>query len=84
MFLPARTPYERQTLVEHVKDRVRLKGQVQVLMHDHRWMVRMADAAETAPCAACGIASDSTCCSTAGSGQVFCVTCALGDHPQAA
>jgi hypothetical protein len=84
MFLPARTPYERQTLVEHVKDRVRLKGQIQVLMHDHRWTVRMSNGAGPPPCAACGIASDSTCCSIAGSSEVYCVSCAFGDHPQAA
>jgi len=84
MFLPARTPYERQTLVEHVKDRVRCKGEVQVLTHDHRWMVRMNHDSTRIICMACGVASDSTCCSGSDVLDVYCVSCALGEHPQAA
>jgi hypothetical protein len=78
MFLPARTPYDRQTLVEHVKDRARTKGQVQVLADDRRWLVRFHDAVE-AVCTACGHPSESSCKSGA-SGSEVCVTCAFGDY----
>lgn len=36
LFLPARSPYDRQMLVEHVTDRVRCKGHLQVLTDDER------------------------------------------------
>jgi hypothetical protein len=84
LFLPARTPYDRQTLIEHVKDRVRCKGEVQVLMQDRRWMVRLSEEAEQPICSACGSVSESTCHSSSVGPEVYCVTCVFGDHPQAA
>ena len=83
MFLPARTPYDWQTLVEHVKDRVRSKGEVQVLIHDHRWLVRWCEASARSVCAVCGLASESTCHSSTSGSTVYCVSCAFGE-PQAA
>jgi hypothetical protein len=83
LFLPARTPYDRQTLVEHVKDRARVKGQVQVLVSDHRWIVRFNEEAGEVVCCACGHASESACSSSANGDGVYCVTCAFGDHSPA-
>ena len=84
LFLPARTPYDRQTLVEHVKDRVRCKGEVQVLMRNHRWLVRMSEGPGRSICSACGIASESSCCCSSAGPDVYCVTCAFGEPPLAA
>ena len=38
VFLPARTPYDRETLVEYVDHNVRANGRVQVLFADQRWL----------------------------------------------
>jgi hypothetical protein len=38
-FFPARSPDNRQALVEYVADRVRAAGRVQVLVDGQRWMV---------------------------------------------
>jgi hypothetical protein len=77
MFLPARSPYDRQMLVEHVTNRVRSKGRVQVLLDEQRWMVYLNRGPRTA-CSNCGRAADSACCRPADAGAAYCLGCALG------
>ena len=78
VFLPARDAYDRQTLIEHVTQRVRAKGPVQVLVDNHRWMVQAGAANRAAICAACGQSADAACYSTGSNGTSYCVHCALG------
>jgi hypothetical protein len=78
VFLPARNPYDREILVEHVADRVRSKGELQVALDDHCWSVCMSDVG--ASCASCGAALDSACYSVANGLAAYCVRCAFG-HP---
>ncbi len=76
IFLPARSPYDRQLLAEHVRERVQAKGQVQVLMGDHLWMMHR-HRGTTTYCAWCGEAA-SIACHFGGSGDAcYCVACAL-------
>ncbi len=78
LFLPARTPYDRQMLVEHVVERAQAKGRVQVLVDDRRWLVSLSRGDLAFRCARCGLFSDPAChCATVGS-EVFCARCALG------
>ena len=78
-FLPARSPYDRQLLAEHVQSRVRAKGKVQVLIDDQRWMVRRRGSSGLADCSQCGGAVNSACYLGIGSGTPYCLTCAFGD-----
>lgn len=78
VFLPARDPYDRQTLIEHVTHRVRAKGRVQVLVDNHRWMVQAGATHGAATCAVCGHAVDAACYSSMSNGAAHCVHCALG------
>lgn len=54
VFLPARTPYDRETLVEYIDHTVHVNGRVQVLLADQRWLASLGrhDAA-AADCAGC-------------------------------
>jgi hypothetical protein len=76
-FLPARNPYDRQVLVEHVSETVRTKGRVQVLMADQLWTVHRNRGSNTTPCVRCGQAAP-TVCHFGGREACYCVTCALG------
>ncbi|HVO28176.1 MAG TPA: hypothetical protein VMW56_31605 [Candidatus Margulisiibacteriota bacterium] len=78
VFLPARDPYDRQTLIEHVKQRVRAKGRVQVLVDNQRWMVQPAPPSPASTCALCGQMADTTCHLSGDYGTPLCVHCALG------
>ncbi len=80
IFLPARSPYDRQLLAEHVVHRVRAKGQVQVLVDDRRWMVCLNRSASTAGCMGCGGGLQSACYSSAGGDLAYCVRCAFGSE----
>lgn len=80
MFLPARNPYDRQMLIEHIVDRARAKERVQVLVDDLRWIVHLRRSPATAHCSACGCALNSACYSTAEQGGAYCLGCAFADH----
>jgi hypothetical protein len=81
LFLPARDPYDRQVLVEHVASRVRRSGQVQVLIGSQRWVVQLGRGPSMAPCPRCGYAMDALCHLTGSGGVVYCVPCAFtGDR----
>ena len=81
LFLPARTPYDRQLLAEHVAARVRSSGQVQVLLEGQRWLVSRSSRRGSGRCGRCGVGVI-TICSAAG-GDAWCLTCALVDGAQA-
>ena len=84
MFLPARSPYDRQMLVEHIADRVRSKGRVQVLLDEQRWMVQLNRGAVRIYCSSCGDAADSACYRPVDDGVPYCIPCALGPESDAA
>ena len=52
-FLPVQTPYGRELLVEYVADLVRVKGIVQVLIDDVRWLVQTCAGRPAASCTHC-------------------------------
>ena len=75
MFLPARSPYDRETLKEYVIHTVRVNGRVQVLVDDQRWFVHGSTSGRCAGCehlldAACNLAGEA-------GGAGYCVTCAF-------
>jgi hypothetical protein len=80
MFLPARSPYDPQVLIEHIVDRARAKERVQVLVDNLRWMVHLRRGPATAHCSACGCVLNSACYSTAEHGEAHCLGCAFGNH----
>lgn len=78
VFLPARDPYDRQTLIDHVNERVRAKGRVQVLIDNDRWVVQRNSSPAESVCTLCGQPADTACFSSGGYGAPCCVRCALG------
>ena len=84
IFLPARSPYDRQMLIEHVTTRARAQGVVQVLIDDDRWMVRTHRDGAAVCCARCGHSGESACYSDATGDAVCCPRCAFGDYREPA
>jgi hypothetical protein len=76
-FVPARTPYDRQMLLEQVVERVRTKGAVQILIDDRRWLVRHIVRAPRVSCGRCGTSTDSACTSPLSGKVIYCPKCAL-------
>jgi hypothetical protein len=83
-FLPARTPYDRQILLEYVGAYLHANGQVQVLVDGQRWMVHLTRNSAVPSCSTCGCSADSVCSSLAHGEEVYCVKCALGGCCQTA
>ncbi len=79
LFVPARSAYDRQLLLDHVLDRVHSKRHVQVLVDDQRWLVHdLEDGCLTsAACCCCG--AESTCIAVKGGGLPYCIRCAFAD-----
>lgn len=73
--LPARDPYERELLREHVMDRARRKGQVQIFIDGRAWIVRDE---RSFTCGRCRQAKVGTWCAFAADASTCCVGCALG------
>ena len=82
MFLPARSPYDRQLLVEHVAARVRAERRVQVLVDDRRWIVHLNPTSAPVVCSRCGGALLLSCHSLGAGGGAYCVKCALTPEVQ--
>ena len=78
LLLPARDPYERELLVEHVVDRARRMGAVRVVVHGRAWNVKLTSDGFTCGCARCSRALEATWCATAPGGDPYCVRCAFG------
>ena len=81
MFLPARTPYDRQVVAEHVSAYLRASGQVQVLVDERRWMVQFVRAALPVCCCRCDATVDVAWLSPAEGQWVYCARCALASGP---
>jgi hypothetical protein len=81
LFIPARTPYDRQMLVEHVADRTRSSGQVQVLVDDERWTVRRCGAVN---CESCGLSGKLACRSAGDDAKMYCLQCAFAKRCRSA
>jgi hypothetical protein len=79
VFLPARSPYDRQLLAEHIGERVQAKGQVQVLMREQCWIVRRKLGAQAACCNRCGMTAVPACYSRGCEEICYCVACAVGE-----
>ncbi len=78
LFVPVRTPYDRQMLVEQVVERAQTKGEVQVLVDNQRWMVQSRGGTLPECCPRCGSRCHSVCYSAAINHAAICVDCALG------
>ncbi len=84
LVLPVRSPYDRQMLVEHVVDRVRSKGQIQVILDNRRWAVRLRDSTSAVSCSRCGYSVDAACYTAGNTNKAaHCVRCAFGDSSDA-
>jgi hypothetical protein len=77
MFLPARDPYNRETLVAHVVHLVSTREHVQVIVDERRWMVHLSRSQTGPCCSSCGAVVHSVCYAVTG-GDVYCVKCAFG------
>lgn len=82
IFLPARNPYDRQLLAEHLAHRVRASRKAQVLVNDQRWMVYANLDRDAVRCSVCGSLSDVACYTPSTDGVSFCVTCAFSEHSE--
>lgn len=78
LLLPARDPYDRELLVEHVVARARQNGGMRVVLHGRAWSVRLTPDTFTGSCARCSRILQATLCATALGGAPYCVRCALG------
>lgn len=78
IFVQARNPYDRQMLLEHVADRVRANGHVQVLIDNQRWLVRLSRGLSVVCCSRCGYRLHSACYSNVAGATAYCMDCAFG------
>lgn len=75
LLLPARTPYEREVVLDHVRHRLRLYGFVHLEMNGRRCRIEaIAHTAGTA-CAGCTRRVGTLACRFGA--QMFCIDCAL-------
>lgn len=82
IFVPARNPYDRQMLMEHIAERVRAQGHVQVLVDDQRWLVRLSRGSSADCCSNCGYSLDAAGYAAVTGAAAFCVSCAFGVHAE--
>jgi hypothetical protein len=75
LLLPARTPYEREVVFDHVRHRLRLHGSVQLEMNGRRCRIELVAASAGACCAGCGGRISRFACKLGA--QMLCVDCAL-------
>lgn len=77
LFLPARTPYDRQLLREHVRDTVHHKLQMQLNVDDRTWRVELPDDQRTAVCDRCGRPINHAACRRSDAPSGYCIACAV-------
>ena len=80
VFLPARSPYDRELLAAEVVRESHVHDTVQILLGDHRWLVHKLHNGAYVRCGGCGRLTDAPCRSSARRSVPFCVTCAVA-HP---
>ena len=78
IFLPARDPYDRQILMEHVTHHVGVGGEAQVLVDGQRWLVRLRSGHCSSCCFTCGCIPQPACYAAADGGAACCMQCAFG------
>lgn len=81
MFLPARSPSDRWMLAQHVTNQARVRGEVQILLDDQRWLVHFPPRPSAAPCPSCGSSLSTACVASAGD-VAYCAACACGVEPR--
>jgi len=81
VFIPARTPYDRQMLVEHIAARVRSRGEIRVTVDARSWLVRLNRAPLSQHCAHCGQPLRAACYAAGLDGPAYCVSCAFLHDP---
>ncbi len=79
IFLPARSAYDRQHLIENVTHTAAQHGRVQILVDDQRWLVQPDVGGRTPSCVDCGALAQPPCRAGDGGGA-HCVRCALGTN----
>jgi hypothetical protein len=86
IFLPARTPYDRETLVEYVAHNVHAQGRGQVLVEEQRWLVDCRGVGRPpVSCTGCGHVLEAACCAaTDASTTPYCLKCAFATEAEAA
>ena len=77
LLLPARTPYERQLLQEHVLDRARHKDQLRVRVDRKDWTVERPTAEHPFVCGRCKRQLTVAALHTPRQPETYCVACAL-------
>lgn len=75
--LPAREPYDREVLVDHVTERVGRKGIVRVVIDGRTWNVRRIDDTVPAPCTRCRGPLNGSCYATTPGDARRCLRCAF-------
>ena len=77
LLLPARTPYDRQILTEHVLDRARHSKQVRVAMGRKTWIVDRPSAQRSSVCSRCKQPLTTAVLHLSSDSVVYCALCAL-------
>lgn len=75
--LPARTPYDRQQLIEHVRGCVRSRQQVRVRVDHATWLVDRAVTQPLLVCRGCARRISYAVCRRPTTVTAFCIDCAL-------
>lgn len=83
VFLPARTPYERQTMIDYVADRMRLQATIQVIVDKQHWTVQASDPAVAKRCSRCHHTVKVICSLAGHESSGLCMWCAFGHRLQA-
>jgi hypothetical protein len=77
LLLPARTPYDRQILTEHVLDRARHSMQVRVVIGRKTWIVERPNAQRSSVCSRCAQPLTSAVLHLSSDAVIYCAWCAL-------
>jgi hypothetical protein len=80
LLLPARTPYEREVIVDHVRHRLRRDGFVRLERSGRASRIVAVADAMGERCRLCGASAGNAACRRGG--RLLCVSCAVGDDPQ--
>lgn len=75
LVLPARTPYERELLFQHVKQCANRYGRVRLAFNRREWTVQVVSG-DSSPCAACDQRVEGLLYESAG--RTLCAQCAGG------
>ena len=80
LIVPARTPYDRQLLKEHVLASVQQRRKIRLAVSGKTWLIVQADGECAALCTVCQRPINHAVCyeHAAGGAPSYCVACALG------